>query len=288
MTQLPAIWPATDLIIFDCDSTLTAVEGIDELARLTDSVEDVAALTKRAMDGEIPLESVYSHRLDISNPTRAQVNHIRRIYRQHVIPGAAKLIEALQELNCKVFIVSGGLIEPVRDFGVWLGVPRENIYAVDMEYDQLAGQWWRYWEQPGGHNPQANYLNVRESPLTGTGGKNLMIRAIRANHAGRAMLVGDGLSDLEARSEVELFVGFGGAAYRERVARESPLYIQRGGLAALLPLALGRLASRRGQVWASLYTEGLAQIEQGDVLFNDLEMQKHFADAVLHVQNRHF
>ena len=32
------------------------------------------------------------------------------------------------------------LVETVRDFGVWLGVPRENIFAVHMEYDQLAGE----------------------------------------------------------------------------------------------------------------------------------------------------
>ncbi|MBM4423356.1 MAG: HAD-IB family phosphatase [Chloroflexi bacterium] len=280
MTQLPSVWPVADLIIFDCDSTLTRVEGIDELARLTDSVEDVAALTKKAMDGEIPLESVYSHRLDISNPTRAQVNYIRRVYREHVIPDAPQVIEALQELDCKVFIVSGGLIEPVRDFGMWLGIPRENIYAVDMDYDQLSGQWWRYWEQPGGNNPNANYLAVQENPLTGTGGKNLMIQSIRAQHRGRAILVGDGLSDLEARAEVELFVGFGGAVYRERVARDSPVYILRGGLAPLLPLALGRLAARRGQRWAELYSAGLAQIERGDVHFNDSDRQKDFANTV--------
>jgi phosphoserine phosphatase len=282
--NLPAVWPVSDLVIFDCDSTLTTVEGIDELARLTESSGHVAELTRRAMNGDVPLESVYSHRLDVSHPTQAQVNYIRRVYREHVVPDAPRVVEAMQENGCQVFIVSGGLVEPVRDFGVWLGVPRENIFAVDMEYDQLAGHWWRYWEQPGGTNPQANYLAVRATPLTGAGGKAQIIDRIRAEHPGRAMLVGDGLSDLEASAQVELFVGFGGIVYRERVAARAPVYIRTGGLAPLLPLALGRLGAHHPGKWAGLYLDGRHQVEQGAVLFNDHGLESKFYEAVLNSQ----
>ena len=48
-------------------------------------------------------------------------------------------------------------------------------------------------------------------------------------HPGRAIMVGDGLSDLEARDVVDLFIGFGGAVYRSRVVSESPVYIPRHG-----------------------------------------------------------
>ena len=140
MTHLPPIWPTADLVIFDCDSTLSTIEGIDELARMTGHEYDVAMLTKRAMEGDVPLESVYGHRLVTVNPTQEQVRAISNHYRETVVPDAAALIEALQSLGTAVYIVSGGLIEPVRDFGVWLGVPRQNIFAVDMEYDHLAGK----------------------------------------------------------------------------------------------------------------------------------------------------
>ncbi|HLE30661.1 MAG TPA: HAD-IB family phosphatase [Anaerolineales bacterium] len=279
-TSLPAVWPVSDIVIFDCDSTLTAVEGIDELARLTDSAEDVASLTRQAMDGALPLDAVYERRLDLSNPTRAQVRHIQRIYRENVIPDAPQVVRALQDLGCQVFIVSGGLIEAVRDFGVWLGAPPGHIYAVEMEYDQLAGQWWRYWEQVGGNNPRANYLAVRASPLTRSGGKISVVTALLAEHPGRAILVGDGVSDLEARDRVNLFVGFGGAVYREHVAREAPLYIKTPSLAPLLPLALGRAAART-RPWGRLYAEGLRRIEQGEVIFNDRELERTFTEVVL-------
>ena len=45
-------------VIFDCDMTLAAVEGIDELARLKGQAEYIADLTRQAMDGIIPLEEV--------------------------------------------------------------------------------------------------------------------------------------------------------------------------------------------------------------------------------------
>jgi phosphoserine phosphatase len=280
--HLPAVWPVTDIVIFDCDSTLTAVEGIDELARLTDREGDVSELTRRAMNGDVPLDAVYGQRLDVSQPTHAQVNYLRRIYRQHVTPDAAGVVQALQEHGCGVFIVSGGLVEPVRDFGEWLGVPREQIFAVDMEYDQLAGQWWRYWEQPGGNNPHANYLAVRANPLTGAGGKSQIIARIRAQHQGRAMLVGDGLSDLEAQDQVELFVGFGGVVQRERVLHRAPVYVRARSLAPLVPLALGRLGAQSAGAAGALHRAGLRYVEQGEVLFNDPALDDAFHQAMFH------
>jgi len=54
--------PPYGTIAFDCDSTLSTIEGIDELAALigvgVDGAE-IAALTERAMAGEIALEEVY-------------------------------------------------------------------------------------------------------------------------------------------------------------------------------------------------------------------------------------
>jgi len=135
MTQLPPIWPVANVVIFDCDSTLSTIEGIDELARMTGHEYDVAQLTKRAMEGDLPLESVYGHRLVTVNPTQEQVREIAKHYRETVVPDAREVVDALQKMGTEVFIVRSGLIEPVRDFGVWLGVPRDHIFAVNMEYD---------------------------------------------------------------------------------------------------------------------------------------------------------
>jgi phosphoserine phosphatase len=276
--NLPPIWPIANIVIFDCDSTLSTIEGIDELARMTGNEYDVAMLTKRAMEGDVPLEAVYGHRLVTVNPTQEQVRKIANLYRETVIPDAREVISALQALGTEVFIVSGGLIEPVRDFGVWLGVPRENVFAVNMEYDQLAGKWWRYWDLPGGHNPRANYLAVESNPLTGTRGKNQVVSRIRVEHPGRVLMVGDGGSDLEAATDVDLFVGFGGAEFRQRVADESPVYIHSLSLAPILPLALGQLGNEPR--FARLWAKGLQSVYTNEVTFQEITVRDAFLTAL--------
>jgi phosphoserine phosphatase len=280
--EQPSVWPVSDIIVFDCDSTLSTIEGIDELACLVDDKDDVsaniAALTKRAMEGDIPLEAVYGQRLVAVNPTQSQVRRIAQIYRETAIHDAKAVIEALQVLGAKVFVVSGGLKEPVRDFSVWLGVPAEHIFAVDMEYDQLSGKWWRYWDQLGGQNTGANYLSVEANPLTGTHGKNRIIAGIRAAHAGRALLIGDGLSDLEAGEEVDLFIGFGGAVYRQRIAEQSSVYIRSASLSPVLPLAMGQMGNipRYSRLW----TDGLQRIYSGEVIFQSEALKRQFTQAM--------
>lgn len=276
--SMTSIWPISNIVIFDCDSTLSTIEGIDELARMTGHEHDIAVLTKRAMEGDIPLESVYGHRLVVARPTQEQVSAIARRYRETAIADAQEVITALQALGTQVFIVSGGLIEPVRDFGVWLGVPRDNIYAVSMEFDQLSGKWWRYWDQPGGRHGDASYLAVEDNPLTATLGKNRVISGIRARHPGRAMLIGDGGSDLEAHPEVDLFVGFGGVAYRQRVADESPVYIHKPALSPILPLALGQYGNTPS--YARLWVDGFSRISRGEVTFRKTTQRETFLSSI--------
>ena len=278
MSHLP-VWPIFKNVIFDCDSTLSSIEGIDELARITGHEHAVAILTKKAMEGDIPLESVYGHRLTTTNPTQGQVNQIAKLYRDTVVPHAKEVIEALQTLGTEVFIVSGGLIEPVRDFGVWLGVPRDHVFAVGMEYDQLAGEWWRYWEQPGGCNPRAKYLVYEANPLTATKGKNRVIAArIRKQFKGKTLLIGDGMSDLETLPELDLFIGFGGAVYREQVAKQAHIYIHKNSLASVLPIALGKYGN--ASPFTLLWAEGLKQIHNKEVSFLEKDEQEKFLGAL--------
>src|SRR6185312_16895706 len=103
-------------------------------------------------------------------------------------------------------------------------------------------------------------------PLTLGGGKIDIVAAIRAQHRGRAMLIGDGSSDLEAGAAVDLFVGFGGVVARERVAAAAEVFIRAARLSAVLPLAIGRAALPAG--FAALYDEGV-EILRSQVRFLD-------------------
>jgi len=265
--NLRADWAPFELIIFDCDSTLSAIEGIDELARWQGRAEQVAELTNRAMNGDVPLEAVYGERLELLKPTREQLRQLGQLYRRHLLPGADQVIAALQAAGRQVFIVSGGLAEAVADFGAALSVPADHIHAVGMAYDELSGRWWEGWRHPRGRNPDERYLAHDGGPLTLGGGKIGIVQVIRARYRGRAMLIGDGSSDLEAGAAVDLFVGFGGVVARERVMAGAEVFIRAPKLSPILPLALGPAALP--EAYAGIYQDGLDCLRSTDIVFQD-------------------
>ena len=116
-------WPGFDHVFFDCDSTLSGIEGIDELARKKGKFDTVKALTDAAMEGEVHLQSVYDRRLDLLAPTRAEIRALEQEYRRSLVPDARQVIQALQAVGRELYIVSGGLQAAVQPFGEWLGIP---------------------------------------------------------------------------------------------------------------------------------------------------------------------
>ena len=230
-------WTSFDLIFFDCDSTLSTIEGIDELAKLKGKEWRVGLLTQKAMDGDLDLREVYGKRLAAIKPTRGQLKAIEERYWETIVPDAQAVVNALRFLGKQIFIISGGLAEPVRGFGKRLGVPPENIRAVELEYNELSGDWWRY------HDPQTQnrqqYLDYNQGPLTVTSGKPEIIKELAGARHGRRLMIGDGSSDLATRSVVDLFVGFGGVVAREKVRRDSDVFVASESLAPVLPLAAG-------------------------------------------------
>jgi phosphoserine phosphatase len=274
-------WRAYDLVFFDCDSTLTRIEGIDELARLKGLFPEVQRLTSAAMDGEVHLSSVYDRRLDLLRPTRADIQAIERLYRVMVVSDARELMAVLQFLGRQVFIISGGLAPAVIPFGESLGVPHEHIHAVDVAFNRLAGRWWDYHLDREGFNPDEHYLDHEAGPLTETHGKADIVHQLRQGRSGRALLVGDGISDLMARTAVDLLVGFGGVVRRERVAAEADVFIECDSLAPILPLSASpsdcHRCDRMG--YGPLLRKGLRLIREGAVRFRDSAMRERILEA---------
>ncbi len=265
-------WSPFETVIFDCDSTLSTVEGIDELARWAGKEAEVAALTDRAMNGELPLEQVYTRRLEMINATRENVERLAQLYRDTLVPDARDVIAALQADGRRVYIVSGGLAKGVRDFGVWLGVPEDRIHAVELEYNQLAGNWWETWRHPAGRNLDEQVLAHDGGPLTIGKGKAEIIRRLRGDARGRAMLIGDGGSDLEASEAVDLFVGFGGVIARPKVAAGARVFVNALSLAPILPLAVARPEAPAGFV--DLYARGVEAVANAaSVAFQQPELR---------------
>ena len=123
-------------VIFDCDSTLTRIEGIDELAAMNGVPHEVASMTRRAMDGEMQFEDIFAHRLDLIKPTRKQLSGIGKFYVSTLVEDAEPVTEALASLGIEVHIVSGGYGEALLPVAEKLGVPAEHVHANDLFFDE--------------------------------------------------------------------------------------------------------------------------------------------------------
>lgn len=272
-------WPPYEHVFFDCDSTLTAVEGIDTLADAVGKKWRVEVLTQAAMNGELELEAVYEKRLRAVRPTRQQVQHIRQVYKRHVVEDATAVISALHSLGHQVYIISGGLAEPVSEFGLYLGVPRQNIRAVDLNYNQLSGRWWE--NDPN----QTRYMGYEAGALTISEGKAQVISELLGPQKGRVLLVGDGQSDLLAATissppVVNLFVGYGGVIARERVRNQAPVFIHSRSLLPLLLLAAGPAAlSYLQETNPQLADKTQQLIQTGAITFNHEQLKHKFHSA---------
>jgi phosphoserine phosphatase len=208
---------ATKLICFDCDSTLSAIEGVDELARVRGPavLARIAAMTNDAMEGRVPIESVFGRRLEIIQPSRTDVAAVGRRYVETVEPTAQASIAALVARGWTPVIVSGGFTPAIRPLADFLGVAR--VEAVDLSF-----------AADGSYRDYATTF-----PTTRSGGKAEVVTRLRAELAAtEAVMVGDGISDLEARPAVNRFIGFGGYVVRAKVRAEADAFVT--SLGALL------------------------------------------------------
>ena len=76
------------------------------------------------------------------------------------------------------------------------------------------------------------------------------------------MLVGDGITDLEARPPADLFVAYAGVVERPPVVAAADVVLRARSLAPVLALALGE-AGPRGSEWRALFELGRALLGEG-------------------------
>ena len=206
-----------DAVCFDCDSTLSRIEGIDELASRRGLEHEVSRLTEAAMNGSLAIDAVYAERLSMVSPDQAAVAWLGERYVQELVPGAKQTVESLHKLGKAVYVVSGGLLPAIQHLGRSLAIPDTHIFAVAVHFDGAGA--YRGFDST--------------SPLARADGKAVVCRQLAARHDAIAM-VGDGMTDVAARAAGAYVVGFGGVAYREQVAKGADCYVDRNDLSAAL------------------------------------------------------
>ncbi len=207
-----------DVVFFDCDSTLSRIEGIDELAIRAGVADELVPLTNAAMDGKMPLEEIYQRRLDLIKPDREALEWVSQRYLDQMVEDAVEVVSELIKQGKEVHIISGGLRQAVLSVGKLLEIPDDQIHAVDIFFDE-----------------KGHYAGFdQQSPLARAGGKAEVCRKVITPDSKSAALIGDGITDLEAAQAGVYVIGFGGVARREVVVQGASAYVDGPALRQVL------------------------------------------------------
>lgn len=127
------------LVVFDMDSTLIQQEVIDELAREAGVGERVAAITARAMRGEIDFRQSFRERLGLLAGLDAAV--LPQVAdRLTLTDGCERLFANLRMLGYRTAIVSGGFEYFGRRLQDCLGVDYLHANALEVVDGRLSGR----------------------------------------------------------------------------------------------------------------------------------------------------
>lgn len=118
------------LVAFDMDSTLIEAEVIDELAKAAGVGEQVAAITERAMHGEIDFTESFTARVALLKGLDESV--LEQIAESlQITEGAEQLVGTLKKLGYKTAILSGGFNYFGHFLQKKLGI--DYVYANELE-----------------------------------------------------------------------------------------------------------------------------------------------------------
>ena len=123
-------------------------------------------------------------------------------------PSAKQVITTLKNQGWTPIILSGGYRQAIKPLADYLGV--EQIEAVDLYF-----------------NEDGSYRDFdRDYPSTRNGGKPEVVKSLREKYSpSKIVAIGDGVSDLESKSAIDMFIGFGRYAVREKVKQEADYFI---------------------------------------------------------------
>ena len=201
------------LLVADMDSTIIGCECLDEIADFAGVKDKVAAITERAMRGELQFEAALRERVAMIRGVPVQ--DLERCFAERVRlnPGARIMVRTMAANGARCVLVSGGF----------------TFFTSKVA------------EMAGFHAARANWLKVQDDVLTGEVGEpilgreaklqTLMEESAALGGPAAALAIGDGANDLAMIEAAGL-----GVAYRAKplVAEKAAARIDRGDLTAAL------------------------------------------------------
>ncbi len=204
------------LLVADMDSTIITAECIDEMADLLGLKAKIAAITERAMAGELDFPAALRERAAMLRGLSE--DDLQTVYDQRIrlSPGARALVATMKAHGAYTALVSGGFTFFTGRVAAAAGFDHHQANQLEFEDGRLTGK-------------------VVE-PILGADEKLAALRQLRGERdipADQTLTVGDGANDLAMIGEAGL-----GVAYHAKpiVAQAAAARIDHGDLRALLYL----------------------------------------------------
>jgi phosphoserine phosphatase len=210
----PAARRRKRLFLADMDSTMIEQECIDELAAYVGLKEHVAAITERAMRGEIAFEPALRERVALLKGLPVSV--VDEVLEKHITltPGGRTLVMTMRAHGAHTCLVSGGFTLFTNRVAAMIGFDETHANKLTLAGEHLAG--------------------AVEEPIFGRASKLQSLRSLRARLGlarEETLVAGDGANDLDMILDAGL-----GVAYhaKPKVAEAAAARIDHADLSALL------------------------------------------------------
>lgn len=215
-----ALVPASNrrkkVLVADMDSTMIDQECIDEIADAVGIKAEVAAITQRAMNGELDFAEALRTRVGlIKGLERRVVEEIRR-ERITLAAGGRVLVQTMKTHGAYCSMVSGGFTFFADYYGKRIGFDEAIANVLDFDGDRLSG--------------------TVPDPIVDKTTKLTRLQTLAKEHAfdiSDTMAVGDGANDLDMIKAAGLGVALHAKPF---VAAQATVQIDHGDLTALLYL----------------------------------------------------
>ncbi|MGD9509342.1 MAG: phosphoserine phosphatase SerB [Geminicoccaceae bacterium] len=188
---LPPVHRRKKLLLCDMDSTVIQIECIDELADFAGIKPQIAAVTRRAMNGELDFEEALRARVALLKGLPEAV--IAQVIAERLVltPGARTLVATMRANGARTALVSGGFTPFTRQVQGLCGFDEEEANGLEVVDGRLSGR--------------------IAGPVRGAAAKLAALRRLRTEVGllpAEVLAVGDGANDLPMLEEAGLGVGY--------------------------------------------------------------------------------
>ena len=204
------------LIAMDMDSTLLAIESIDEIADMLNIKAQVAEITQQTMQGKIDFEESLVRRTALLQGLHQDA--LQRVYDERVklSPGAEIMLQKAKLAGLKTMVISGGFTFFTERIKAKLGLDFAAANVLDIKDHQLTGE--------------------VQGEIIGRQGKAQVLRQVceaLGLKREQVITIGDGANDLDMMSESGVSIAYHAKPIVQNHATYSINYVGLNGVTNL-------------------------------------------------------